>query len=977
MEAVDNILLQNIDDESSLFVFPTDISASRWADRVLRLKKGGTIAMEKFIAWDTFKQNAIRSKVKEKKSIPSVLRKIFVSALVEENAELISNGNTGIFNSLIRKEYSYSRDSYVDWLTGLLPQLAIWYSHYIKKGDIHSIDLSLRNSLQDDELDLLNLAIHYSEFLNKNNLFEPAWEKPPFENKDNNCFLFFTDSLSDFAEYRKLLENSINVSIYNAEKDKKCDRDIFFYTNSRSEITEAALYLLSLNQNNVNWESICLSIPEKEYYAPYIYRELDNRNIPYIVQSGKALSSYPAGKFFNSLLDCVSSDFSFSSLSELLLNKHLPWKNITEIQNLINFGINNNCISSFEDIDNNGKTSKWINVWEDSFENPYGRLEAGTKTFFSRLKSRAGTLCRAESFAELRKQYFIFRDEFLDMDNALKETDIVLSRCIAELGYLTEIEKDFTSIKVKDPYSFFTSYLKDTNYLAQEEKSGVSILPYKTAAPVPFNYHIILGANQDTLTNMYSPLAFLPKNKRENMGIMDIDASNTFIALHQHNSVFKAAFFCSEERFSGHGIPHSSLDAGKLTKQNYREDAFFSGMFYPDLYKNESKFLSTLEISDLIYKNIHTNQKEGYYAWAKRKIISPKENNAFSVKDNISEIINKKFSREFTSNNSTLNKIGVSSTSLSSYFTCPLNWIFNRILELENTEVETTLMANSISGIVFHSILNLFFGEIKKENKAILAPLISGTEDKPVFALPEKYSDLLQENAEYVFSLFPMLPNEENQTMSMLTSRLIKAQKEQFIKYLDNFLISFTSYFSNYKIIETESSYIMERDDYFLRGIVDCVLEDPDNKNKLYIVDFKTSSNGMGKISDYTGEEGLKDFQLPMYIRLIEDKYKKEVHAALFFSIINPEPMVLFGKITHFFTKETRPIKEQDCIYHQSETYIKIMNEFDCKADKFALELRENNIPHYNLYNDVCPDCPYNKVCRSLYAINRGALNGY
>jgi hypothetical protein len=87
MNIVETVLLQNIDNPNVCFIFPTDIAVSRWADHLLRLR-GGTIAMKKFIAWDVFKQNSIKSKVQNKKSIPSALRKIFVSRLVRENAEL-------------------------------------------------------------------------------------------------------------------------------------------------------------------------------------------------------------------------------------------------------------------------------------------------------------------------------------------------------------------------------------------------------------------------------------------------------------------------------------------------------------------------------------------------------------------------------------------------------------------------------------------------------------------------------------------------------------------------------------------------------------------------------------------------------------------------------------------------------------------------------------------------------------------------
>ena len=74
MNLVESILLENIDNPSSVFVVPTDIAVSRWVDRLLVLRRGGTVAMERFIAWDKFKQNSVKSRVHDKQSIPSVLR---------------------------------------------------------------------------------------------------------------------------------------------------------------------------------------------------------------------------------------------------------------------------------------------------------------------------------------------------------------------------------------------------------------------------------------------------------------------------------------------------------------------------------------------------------------------------------------------------------------------------------------------------------------------------------------------------------------------------------------------------------------------------------------------------------------------------------------------------------------------------------------------------------------------------------------
>jgi CRISPR/Cas system-associated exonuclease Cas4 (RecB family) len=957
---VDTILLHNIDNNASLFVFPTDVAAGRWADRLLRLRReltaagSGTVAMEKFIAWDTFKQNAIQSKVKNRRSVPSALRKMFIGSLIRENAELCAQGEQPIFVSLIRAEWAGQADSFDSWLTGILPQLGAWYKQALglpiariseaaqAADQLTSDDLSY-DDLSSDDRDLYTLALRYAQFLDKNDLFEPAWETPPFEDTGKECFIFFPESLSDYNEYRELLSASDHVKTINIDDEaaKINPSNHFFYANSRSEITEAALYILALRRDhNVPWDSISVSIPDDECYGPYLFREFENRNIPFIKQSGKPLASYPAGQFFTALAVCAGADFSFASLKELLLNRHLPWKDSETIQDLIDFGMKNNCISSWIE-EKDGKNIQ-INVWEDAFTHPLGGINTQTRQFFLDLKRRVNTLCRAASFAEIRKHYFAFREIFFNMAHCLDETDLVLSRCISELTYLIELEKSFPNVLVPDHYTFFTGYLQEANYLPQQSSSGVSILPYRTAAPAPFDCHIVLGASQSSLAAVFSPLAFLPKSKREKWGITDNDASLVFINLHRFNSRLPAAFFCSEQTFSGYTIPHSAFDAPSKPRQRYGTpfakdglsaedvDPQLSAQFEEDLYRAESNFYASLHGTpqeQIEYPpGIHLNQKNGFEAWRLRRNYLPGQTVSGNTLTPEHPLLLKIRDR-FCYNEEYKDKFSISS-SLEPYFQCPLIWIFSRIYKLENVEVETGLMASAIAGDVYHAILNLYFDELRKADT-----VIGGSVN----------TKLLSDKIEAVFEAFPRLPHDTYQAMSMLTARLLRSEKPLFQARMENFIAEFNSRFEGFKIIASEESYTLEQDIYFLNGRVDCILE---KDNSLAIVDFKIR---------YKKDGDSFNFQLPLYLRLAEETYHKEVHTALFFSITDAKPTALF---------ETLQEKEA------------IMNEFDSKVRQFALEISNGTFSFFPSRSDHCNGCEYNKVCRTLYKVQQGKNDG-
>ena len=987
MNQVEIILTENIDNPYSLFVFPTNIALSHWADRLLCLK-GGTIAMNKFIAWDKFKQNSIKSKVKNKKSIPSALRKIFVSRLIKENSEAVKSGNPPVFYSLIRAEWAGQAEQFTAWLTGILPQLGAWF--YKKTNllieNILNTQAELTSKFEDDDMDMYVLALRYAQFLGENMLFEPAWETPPFNNDGKECFIFFPEALSDFCEYRELLEASEHVKIISTGSAENSESETFFYTNSRSEITEAALYIRALHEkHDTAWDSIAVCIPDSENYEPYVMREFTNRNIPFVKRTSKPLSDYPAGCFFNSVLDCTRQNYSFSSLVSLVLNRSLPWKNSAVIDKLIQFGIRNNCLYSWTETYNGKK--QLINIWEDALNNPL--MDTGSqidtikevKMFFLNFKKHLNSFRNAESFIELRRQYFIFRELFFDMEQCSDETNLVISRCIAELMDLVELEKDFPNTPAIDPFLFFAEYLNEVNYLAQTKSSGVAILPYKTAASAPFNCHIVLGAGQENLSIVYSRLAFLSRKKREELGIFDEDASAAYINLHKCNSLKRSAFFCCEQTFSGFAIPHSKLYAPSHPKERYAADSEQSGKFSEDHYGAESTFCSSIYInkdsittkSDSI--KLHDNQIYGFSKWKNRRENITEDRTLRMYEETIN------FINSSDSKSGGQYLPGISPTALQSYYQCSLNWLYQHVFNLRNEQIETSLMDSSISGTVYHAILNYFFSELKKKDKPLSEPI----QNDSGLSLPSGYQELLNESINNVFGLFPAsepvdescnpaaIKHGKGMRMSSLTARLLRASKKNYQYNLKIFVAHFLSFFAGCSVVECEKYYETEKDSYILKGFIDFILRD--SSGKYIIVDFKLKHTPSRSDCTGEGENGLSNFQLPVYITLTEEKEQYKVYTALFYSILETYPEVIFGTIYDINTEKVIPAREEDQIVRDTERYNIIFKDFCGKTGQFAKDISGGNFTSFPKNNINCYSCNYHRICRTSYVIERQNIN--
>ena len=122
MNKILETLTKHILDENSVFVFSTEITCTSWQDKLLNDEIIEAIPLEKFIAWDKFKSEAVRSKIQNKNSIPSALRKLFSSWIIEKNRNSCLE-NSPIFTSIINPKYSQSAQSFTDWISSLLPQL--------------------------------------------------------------------------------------------------------------------------------------------------------------------------------------------------------------------------------------------------------------------------------------------------------------------------------------------------------------------------------------------------------------------------------------------------------------------------------------------------------------------------------------------------------------------------------------------------------------------------------------------------------------------------------------------------------------------------------------------------------------------------------------------------------------------------------------------------------------------------------------
>lgn len=929
---IEKILLENIKNQSAFFVFPTQTSADLWADRIVLAGDTKAVAMERFLVWDKFKSSSIRSKQQQKTSVPSAMRSIFVSNLIEENAQ------KPFLKNLIVPEYAKSASGFANWLTSLLPPLFTWKNHFTEA----------KIQPDQEDLDLLELFDRYQKFLDQYDFFDPAWETPPFVPDGNHYFIFFPEILSDYAEYESILANSpqsITMIHLTEEILAQKPQNVHFLQNSRQEIRSVCLYLRELHeQKNIPWNEIAVNVPDLESYGAYLERDFKIYQIPFVSRNATALTSTGAGNFFSQLLKCKQQNFSFESIKNLLLNNNLPWKQEIPIFHLIEFGKENNCVCSFEYKDEK------IDVWNKSFQSPKENPDEQAYLFYNNLKKDVNLLVNSKNFSEIRKNYFIFRGHFFDMSLCSENSDNILSRCITELTELIKLEESY-EFQLLNPFSFYATYLSRINYLAQAKQRGVQILPYKLASCAPFKAQVVLDSSQSGISVIFKQLSFLRDDKRKILmnGKDDPNVSELFVKLYEMNSVHEPVFFtCAAKTFTGYAQASSYLSEIEL-----KDDENLKNLLKNDFYIEEKAFFQNPQNPpENSTEKITVTQKNGVEFWKNSQKLKDSDISE-SVKIEKNKI---SAGRLFSADK----KMQISSTTLKNFFACPRLWAIEEIGKLSEQKNEAEIADHRTLGNLYHKIFELFCKELKSKN----IPLQIENN-----ALPSNLKEILFSNIENA------LVSEKN---SYLTKELLKTTKASVTKTALNAVTTFSKIFQGCTIFASEEKYTFENAEKncIFNGRIDCLLLDP-STTELFLVDFKSFASAIPKNFFYDenfAETEFPDFQMPMYLYLLQNQKKPlQVENCCFFNVTKAETTQVFGEELAARVMLLKPNPKRNQTARAAQDFIPTTEKFNQAVEEFIQRIQENDFSVSDeMQNfETCSACRYKAVCRRTFNVSR------
>ena len=931
-------------DLQNVFVFPSRIASRLWFQKSLNITGLGTVPSENYMSWDGFKESCLASKASSLSPVSNTVRRIFAQYISRINSEKAKDGKP-LFKFLIPQDYAETGTVFSEWIAGILPQLDHFEKRYADKGS---------DFLNDNEMrDYLVLKNEYADFLKKNSLFEPSWVSSEFYSYQKKYIIIYPELMEDFGEHAELLKQQEEIGYIPCPKFNQKKNLIDVYKNSRSELKNTVLQIEKLLSEGVRADEIAVSVPDIENYAAYIKREFYLRGIPAEFRSGFKLGLEQAGKLFSLIYDCVQNNFAFEFMKPIVLNKHIPWKDREGAEALIDYGVKNNCAVSWKE---NKEDTVYKNIWIESFKINYERDEIEVeqkkkaRDWFYSFYYAVNRICESKTFADLQKNYFLFRNELIDENLFSEKDNAILGRCISCLQELLYLEDKFESYMPCDRFKFFISELDKAIYVPQNTGLAVSIFPYRVAAATPFSYHFVLNCSQDHTNIIYNKLSFLRKDKREALGVFEADASSYFFEAYTEspNSVFSF----SPHTFNSYLIINNLFEisedeeiknAERVNKKIEELKSYDSFLLdYPGKKKDDS------EKTSAIYK-VQKNAASTFSTLKRKKDFSYLQNSY----DGISKELNSYMEENLFKDGA----LKLSQTDLKIFTECPVLWFLEKVLSVFSENYDAGIFDARNIGNLSHNVLEVLYKEI-------------GSTDK---YFNSKNLDTYIERASLIFD---DLAEKSIDFRGALAKPFIQSLKKRVMEAVRFVLESDASLLDGYAPKWVEEWIEMENDGILYRGKIDRASFPQDERSGV-IIDYKTNNmpaySSYGKKNSSAEEIELTDFQIPMYIFLAESKLKKDstkekknfetIEHAWFLSFVQQK----INKVVN--DNEAIPVTRNGS-ERSREDFQSSIDAFINEAERFAEFVKAQDFTKPSSVSfETCSTCGFKHICRTAYSV--------
>jgi len=703
MKLLINLIKTEKENSKAVFVFPSEAAAECWRRESLLILNQGAVRNDRFLSWDSFKEQ-ITSHDRTEKPVNSVIRRLFASDIVRRNS-----GDDLLFQKLIPAEYSGQSSVFSDSILKILPELKALAD---KLSGSEDFDVCLSG-------DYLLLYQEYLDFLSRNNLFEPSWEFPELKTLSKDYFIIFPALIEDFSEYSDYLVSAGCRLLQAGPADSSSFR---FFENSVVEADSVLGRISALLQEGADAGSIIISSAD-EQSSTLLLSKARLYGLPIASRQGRPLADFPAGRLPQLIRECRQSGYSIASLKGLLLFKAFNWKDGLLSSLLVRFGIENRCLK-------NTASSVYGDVWAARLT---AAKESELLSFYRRLRKRIEALTSCRTFEELAAEFQVFVSTFLDTDAESWDSrcEQVFQRTREVLSSLRDIEAGLAGTAVSDPLGIWIEVLQEKIYVEQGSGPGIALYPYRVSAGMNPEHHFIIGLSHDSSSIISKTFTFLSDQQRKEVGAEENNMTEDFIDVYSASGQQILISGASETPGGialppGRFIENSSVE--RISGEQLEAvDPFYLENLWWEGAAGDGSFLNSAPVLTAV-------QREGFF-YALATYMAGSEFDASVSPVPEGELLE----QVITAMSDRNNLLRVSASVLNRWSDCPFLYLMADVLNVRENEYILQAEDPMTAGMIMHDILFEFFEELKADGQSYSSAGI------------EQYKKLIERKAEIVF----------------------------------------------------------------------------------------------------------------------------------------------------------------------------------------------------------------------------------
>lgn len=507
-------IFRYLDDGVTTLVFSTETTARHYLSLYVRERKTSILA-DRAVALDVFK--AMFAPVHISKPSNKYYRLAFVS-------DLLSQKKSGL-NYLYKDEFQAYKSRFIPFLTKILPSLSQMESTHIKSKELYH--------------DLKTLEEKYTEYLMKNNLFEPGWEKHSIDNYKGPKLQHVLIGYDMDIQMQKLISELGTIDgIEYLSLEENPKHTYLQYSTEEAEIIDLIGRLNELKLKKIPTSDIIISCAALNTLRPRLERKALENNIPLVFMRSINLPDTVPVRYLMSVKACIDQNLDFPSLEGLLLNTALPYKDMDINRRLIRFMIDKNIQGGNLNMKDdmlmsalasdatlaNAKASRVLSEYITGGQATSEQATSGQATidqetedklelidFYKGLKSKLASI-KKESDAEslIRDLHLLtialFGNE--EFNQTTEQDKNIFSFILSELTNLGKILSEVT-LPMRDIFSIFMDEVCTLSYVPQTNSNAIRVYDYGQDQMLYVPYHFVVGLNDTNSQMVENSLEFL------------------------------------------------------------------------------------------------------------------------------------------------------------------------------------------------------------------------------------------------------------------------------------------------------------------------------------------------------------------------------------------------------------------------------------------------------------------------------------